>query len=69
MGKIKVLLYILDYVGTLAAFILLFFGLWILMLTNPLRGGLLIAAGILIGIGSFAISKKLKDKPKQRERL
>ena len=69
MGEIKVLLYILDYVGTLAAFILVFFGLWILMLTNPVRGALLIAAGILIGIGSFAISKRLKSKPAQQERL
>ena len=63
VGKIKFLLYLVDYVGTLFAFILVFFGLWILLLTNPVTGAILLVLGIGLGVGSFAIGKKLKDKP------
>jgi uncharacterized membrane protein len=56
-------MYVLDYVGTLLAFILVFFGLWILLLTSPVRGIILIVLGVGLGIVSFAVSKRLKTKP------
>ena len=71
MAKIRILLYVLDYVGTLLAFVLVFFGLWRIMLFSeqPL-GYVLLVLGVLMGVLSFYISKKLKSKPQAgRERL
>ena len=56
-------MYVLDYVGTLLGFILVFFGLWILLLTSPVRGIILISVGFGLGVVSFMVSKKLKRKP------
>ena len=70
MAKIKILLYILDYVGTLLAFILVFLGLWRILLTPDLFAVLALAGGLGMGILSFVISKKLKAKPQAgQERL
>ena len=68
--KIRILLYILDYVGTLLAFVLVFFGLWRLLLTPDVLAYVLLVLGVLMGVLSFAISKKLKSKPQAgQERL
>ena len=68
--KIRLLLYVLDYVGTLLAFVLVFFGLWRILLTPDPLAYILIVLGVLMGVLSFAISKKLKSKPQAgQERL
>ena len=70
MAKIRFLLYVLDYLGTLLAFVLVFFGLWRILLTPDVLAYILIVLGILMGVASFAISKKLKSKPQAgQERL
>jgi uncharacterized protein YneF (UPF0154 family) len=70
VAKIRFLLYVLDYLGTLLAFVLVFFGLWILLLTDPVRGALLTGFGVALGIASFVISKRLKRNPRiGQERL
>ena len=70
MAKIKILLYILDYVATLLAFILVFLGLWRIMLTPDLFAVLALAGGLGLCVGAFAISKLLKRNPQVgQERL
>ena len=70
MAKIRILLYVLDYVGTLLAFVLVFFGLWRILLTPDVLAYVLLVLGLLMGVLSFYISKKLKSKPQAgRERL
>ncbi len=70
MTKIRILLYILDYVGTLLAFVLVFFGLWRILLTPDVLAYVLLVLGVLMGVLSFYISKRLKAKPQAgRERL
>ena len=64
----RFLLHLLDYVGTLFAFILVFFGLWVLFTTGAL-GLVVIAVGFGVGFGSFAIGKKLRHKPMSQERM
>ena len=70
VAKIRILLYLLDYLGTLLAFVLVFFGLWRILLTPDVLAYVLIVLGLLMGVASFAISKKLKSKPQAgQERL
>ena len=70
VAKIRILLYILDYLGTLLAFVLVFLGLWRIMLTPDVVAVIALAAGLGLGIGSFIISKRLKRNPRVgQERL
>ena len=70
VAKIRILLYVLDYLGTLLAFILVFLGLWRILLTPDLFAVLALAGGLALGVGSFAISKILKRNPQVgQERL
>ena len=70
MAKIRILLYVLDYLGTLLAFVLVFLGLWRIMLTPDAIAVIALAAGLGLGIASFIISKRLKRNPRVgQERL
>ena len=70
VAKIRILLYVVDYLGTLLAFVLVFLGLWRIMLTPDVVAVIALAAGLGLGIGSFIISKRLKRNPRVgQERL
>ena len=70
MAKIRFLLYVLDYLGTLLAFVLVFLGLWRILLTPDVLAYIVLGAGVGLGVASFAISKRLKRNPRVgQERL
>ena len=64
MAEIRILLYVLDYVGTLLAFILVFLGLWRILLTPDVWAVVALGGGALMGVMSFVISQRLKRNPR-----